>query len=289
MDASQKAIYPPESITLLKSFFDSPRFLKSLQRILHLTPAVDDGLLFGFYKSRALFEFTKFTEWEMDIDVGQEMLVAYRDIDAEKKKEEASSNGGGIKNESSSSSLAADTVAAVAATKIITATTDSTKSSTLFTTATSSASPSLSSTSSPSTSSNNNNNNNSQVPRLAPASNNLERWVSIDEDLLGDEEDDEGSKSNPAASDGSGGEQDSNFTTDDIDMKLFLDPDPNIFASQLREFVEYQKVYGEGWITVVAMRVFARRNKNGDDSHWKIGVQMCDLGLVPVQYIQKEK
>lgn len=288
---------------MLKSFFDS-RFLKSLQRILHLTPAVDDGLLFGFYKSRALFEFTKFTEWEMDIDVGQEMLVAYRDIDSEKKKDDNNSSSGG----GSSSSVAADAAAAAASASTTSASHDddndqqakispSTHSinnniASTTTTTTTFASPSLlpSKTTPASSSSTSNSLSASRTPTLPPPepSDTLERWGSIDEDLLGDGNDDIKGSNNYVSSVAAAAEI---AKRDDIEMKLFLEPDPNIFASQLREFVEYQKVYGEGWITVVAMRVMARRNiqktSGADEARWKIGVQMYDLGLVPAQYVQK--
>ena len=139
------------------------RIFDTLKTILHKTPALDDGLLFGFYKTKAVFAFQKVTEWEMDIAVGQHLIVAYRDVEGEKpsmpdmhsEKKAVQNNGDPLPEE--------------------------------------------------------------------PL---RERWNSIDEDLP------------PTSS------TTSNVNTMDLEVQLLLDPDPDAFASQLREFVEYQKVYG---------------------------------------------
>jgi hypothetical protein len=71
--------------------------------------------------------------------------------------------------------------------------------------------------------------------------------------------------------------QDGLSTTNDL-VKVYLDPEPETFATQVREFVEYQKGYGTGWVTAVRLSVMG-------DKRYRIALR--NLGLVPSSYVQR--
>ncbi|KAJ3105633.1 hypothetical protein HDU97_007840 [Phlyctochytrium planicorne] len=58
---------------------------------------------------------------------------------------------------------------------------------------------------------------------------------------------------------------------------ISLIPEPASFFSQLKEFIDYQPVYGPGWITAIKVRV--------NDQQGTTKLRMLDIGLVPTSYV----
>ncbi|KAI8834706.1 hypothetical protein BC829DRAFT_406968 [Chytridium lagenaria] len=100
----------------------------------------------------------------------------------------------------------------------------------------------------------------------------LDRWVSIEED----DDDDLSSLSNTQASAG----VDNAMTKDPMSHipAITLVPDPASFVDQIKEFLDYQPVYGSGWVTAIKVRV--KEGKTGNTR-----LQMLDIGLVPTSYV----
>ncbi|KAJ3396610.1 hypothetical protein HDU92_002558 [Lobulomyces angularis] len=214
--------------------FNFQTLTEVLKNILKKCPALDDGINYNFYKVKALFEFKKVTEWEMDIKVGQELIVACRENVLENTVENEINNNHVYTNNS---------------TKNIPSTLNNqnnTNDDSKITNVTKDFK-------------NENKDENTTLTSVAETLSNakLERWASIDVDLT------------------------STGVDAEKGLNIFLEPDPDVFASQLREFVEYQKVYGEGWVTVLLVKVIAGYND------FDVSVNMTDLGLVPENHLEK--
>ncbi|KAJ3213857.1 hypothetical protein HDU67_002358, partial [Dinochytrium kinnereticum] len=61
---------------------------------------------------------------------------------------------------------------------------------------------------------------------------------------------------------------------------ISLIPEPPSFVEQLKEFIDYQPVYGSGWVTAIKVRV-------KEDWKGSTRLQMLDIGLVPTTYSSK--
>ena len=68
-------------------------------------------------------------------------------------------------------------------------------------------------------------------------------------------------------------------------VPLLLDPEPDLFASHIREFVEYQKIYGPGWITVLKLQVRGVIDATHPKKRLKVCIQ--DIGLVPSNLLER--
>lgn len=73
-------------------------------------------------------------------------------------------------------------------------------------------------------------------------------------------------------------------------LPLQIDPENDMFATHLREFVEYQKVYGEGWVT--GFKVSCKIHKDYDTGVWstcKMKMRLTEIGLIPKAMIHTLK
>lgn len=83
------------------------------------------------------------------------------------------------------------------------------------------------------------------------------------------------------------------------DVTLRIDPVAPDFAAQLNQLLDYQGVYGSGWVTGIKLRIKGRQVKpkpdltsailgmDNDEQIAKIRVRMYNLGLVPGNYVEK--
>ncbi|KAJ3117011.1 hypothetical protein HDU96_008182 [Phlyctochytrium bullatum] len=98
----------------------------------------------------------------------------------------------------------------------------------------------------------------------------MDRWCSIEDD---DDED----LSTLSTAGATGGNTNSHDPISHV-PNITLIPDPPSFAEQLKEFIDYQPVYGSGWVTAIKVRV-------KEDRRGRTQLKMLDIGLVPTGYV----
>ncbi|KAJ3042184.1 hypothetical protein HDV00_008073 [Rhizophlyctis rosea] len=254
-----------------------------------------------FYRAKAMFDFKRVTEWEMTIREGDDVVVVVGEKigGAVKKNEEEE---GGRSRELGSDVQLRDSTTERGKTGVVeekkSSTTTSGESKTANTTTQHAQSlPSLSITSDATNATLTSTQSlkptqqtTQQTPTQKPKSTtdlptstapSDGRWASID-DL-----DSPPSTSLSNISAISKNDLSSSSATSAPAVQLSLDPDAKTVVEQMGSVVEYEGVYGEGWVTAVRFRFRGSVGGEGQGGGGRVRVRIVDLGLVPGNYIER--
>ena len=72
-------------------------------------------------------------------------------------------------------------------------------------------------------------------------------------------------------------------------IQIKMEPELDEFSSTLHKFLEHASVYGKGWVTATRLKVRGRLHGVGEKARGQITVNLLDIGLVPENYIEKSK
>ncbi|RKO89300.1 hypothetical protein BDK51DRAFT_28253 [Blyttiomyces helicus] len=239
----------------------------------------------SFRRAKAAFEFKRVTDWEMTIVEGEEFFVATLGGNGAGKGGTAEGSGDGVKKDDVAGEATGaeaggaektDTKPAASTGDLI----DKAKRTSSEPAAASEPTPPAASGPIP-----------PEAPTLAAKATNLGggRWASIDEI----ESDDGAPKTAPSPATAS---STSPLPKSPSPPPLLptLDPAPDVFAAQLQQFLDYQHVYGSGWVTAVKVKFRGRisKLKQAADADAppkrkpKLDIRLVDVGLVPGNYIE---
>ncbi|KAI9202336.1 uncharacterized protein BJ171DRAFT_183228 [Polychytrium aggregatum] len=241
-----------------------------------------------FYCVKAAFEFSKVTEWEMSIKEGNELIVA--EIVPRKQPHvpetqtpptslEAAKHVDGSANAATAAAIhtpESDTLSAKAPNS--TAQPAAAASDLPASTNHSSGLPSAKRDSLRGSEPTNLNTGNN-----AGQSEERDRWASVDDldesgmGALVDSGNSVDSQHNILVSSDPSGDSDIQalFPFKEVEFE----PEASVIGTKLREFVGYQKAYGEGWLTGVKLTIRG--------SQARVKIRLLDLGLIPGNYVQK--
>ncbi|KAI8806157.1 hypothetical protein BJ742DRAFT_817749 [Cladochytrium replicatum] len=71
-------------------------------------------------------------------------------------------------------------------------------------------------------------------------------------------------------------------------LQIVTEPDREEFGAQIRQLIQYQKLYGTGWVTGVKLRVKGKGKAAdwGEEVTGKVKITMQDIGLLPDNYLE---
>ncbi|TPX44006.1 hypothetical protein SeMB42_g04475 [Synchytrium endobioticum] len=76
----------------------------------------------------------------------------------------------------------------------------------------------------------------------------------------------------------------------DTGVSVKTDPQPQDFSEHIRQYVEYQTTYGDGWVTGIRVKVQSvdsNNNNNNVATASSVVVKLEDVGLLPDNYLKK--